>query len=60
MALLSSLAANKAATARARAALGRVGLTDRAVATDVLSHGEKRRLEIAAVLALDAQDSAAR
>ncbi len=53
VALLSSLAANKAATARARVALGRVGLTDREhVAADELSHGEKRRLEIAAVLAL--------
>jgi branched-chain amino acid transport system ATP-binding protein len=53
-ALLSSLAGNKPATARARAALGRVGLAEReSVASDVLSHGEKRRLEIAAVLALE-------
>jgi branched-chain amino acid transport system ATP-binding protein len=53
-ALLSSLSANKPATARARAALGRVGLAEReSVAADVLSHGEKRRLEIAAVLALE-------
>jgi branched-chain amino acid transport system ATP-binding protein len=54
LALLSSLSANKPATARARAALGRVGLAEReSVAADVLSHGEKRRLEIAAVLALE-------
>jgi branched-chain amino acid transport system ATP-binding protein len=53
-ALLSSLSANKPATARARTALGRVGLAEReSVASDVLSHGEKRRLEIAAVLALE-------
>jgi branched-chain amino acid transport system ATP-binding protein len=52
--LLSSMAANKAATLRAQAALGRVGLSERAeVVADVLSHGEKRRLEIAAVLALE-------
>lgn len=52
--MLSPLAANHAATAAAREALGRVGLEDRAsVPTDFLSHGEKRRLEIAAVLALD-------
>jgi branched-chain amino acid transport system ATP-binding protein len=37
----------------ANEAIWRVGLTDRAhVMTDVLSHGERRRLEIAAVLAL--------
>jgi branched-chain amino acid transport system ATP-binding protein len=37
----------------AQAAIRRVGLADRAdVVTDVLSHGERRRLEIAAVLAL--------
>jgi branched-chain amino acid transport system ATP-binding protein len=37
----------------ARAAIGRVGLSERAdVSTDALSHGERRRLEIAAVLAL--------
>ncbi len=37
----------------AEAALARVGLGDRgAVVTDALSHGERRRLEIAAVLAL--------
>jgi len=40
-------------TGVARDAIARVGLTERAsVATDVLSHGERRRLEIAAVLAL--------
>ncbi len=38
-------------TARARDALARVGLVDRADdLADVLSHGERRRLEIAAVL----------
>ena len=42
LALLSSLSANKPATARARAALGRVGLAER-----------ESRLEIAAVLALE-------
>ncbi len=53
MPLLRPLASNKDATAQARQALARVGLTERAdIATDVLSHGEKRRLEIAAVLAL--------
>jgi branched-chain amino acid transport system ATP-binding protein len=42
---------NVAATARE--VLTRVGLADRAsIVTDVLSHGERRRLEIAAVLAL--------
>jgi branched-chain amino acid transport system ATP-binding protein len=52
--MLSSLAANDAATKGAREALARVGLEDRAeILTDFLSHGEKRRLEIAAVLALD-------
>src|SRR5262249_44346574 len=52
--LLQRLANNKAATALAKQALARVGLTDRADSvTDVLSHGEKRRLEIAAVLALE-------
>ncbi len=54
MQLLWPLASNKIATAQARRALARVGLTERAdIATDVLSHGEKRRLEIAAVLALE-------
>jgi branched-chain amino acid transport system ATP-binding protein len=54
MQLLQPLASNKSATALARQALARVGLADRAdSATDVLSHGEKRRVEIAAVLALD-------
>jgi branched-chain amino acid transport system ATP-binding protein len=52
--LLSPLSSNAKASERATAALARVGLTERAdVVTDVLSHGEKRRLEIAAVLALD-------
>jgi branched-chain amino acid transport system ATP-binding protein len=38
---------------RAHAAIGTVGLSERAtVITDVLSHGERRRLEIAAVSAL--------
>jgi len=37
----------------ARHAIGRVGLSDRAdIVTDALSHGERRRLEIASVLAL--------
>jgi branched-chain amino acid transport system ATP-binding protein len=54
MQLLQPLANNKTATALAQRALARVDLTDRADSvTDVLSHGEKRRLEIAAVLALD-------
>jgi branched-chain amino acid transport system ATP-binding protein len=53
-AMLSPLASNDAATKGAFDALGRVGLEDRAmIQTDFLSHGEKRRLEIAAVLALD-------
>jgi len=52
--LLQPLANNKTATALAQRALARVDLNARAdSATDVLSHGEKRRLEIAAVLALD-------
>ncbi len=51
--LLSPLASNVRATELAAAALARVGLAGRGDAvTDVLSHGEKRRLEIAAVLAL--------
>jgi branched-chain amino acid transport system ATP-binding protein len=42
------------ATARAESALARVGLMDRRFqSTDVLSHGERRRLEIASVLALE-------
>lgn len=42
------------ATARAEAALARVGLFDRKdESTDILSHGERRRLEIASVLALE-------
>ena len=54
MQLLQPLANNKTATMLARRALARVGLNDRADSvTDVLSHGEKRRVEIAAVLALD-------
>ena len=52
--MLSPLASNAAATQGAHEALSRVGLEDRAgIQTDFLSHGEKRRLEIAAVLALD-------
>ena len=51
--LLHPLARDEAARTEAWETLGRVGLADRAgVATDVMSHGEKRRLEIAAVLAL--------
>lgn len=51
--LLSPLGSNATATQLAIAALTRVGLQDRKdIPTDVLSHGEKRRLEIAAVLAL--------
>jgi branched-chain amino acid transport system ATP-binding protein len=54
MQLLQPLANNKTASVVARRALARVGLSDRADnVTDVLSHGEKRRVEIAAVLALD-------
>ncbi|MBV8744666.1 MAG: ABC transporter ATP-binding protein [Xanthobacteraceae bacterium] len=54
MQLLQPLASNKAATSLSRRALARVDLTERADSTtDVLSHGEKRRLEIAAVLALE-------
>jgi branched-chain amino acid transport system ATP-binding protein len=54
MQLLQPLASNKTSTALAQRALARVGLNDRADSvTDVLSHGEKRRVEIAAVLALD-------
>ncbi len=54
--MLLPLASNAAATKGAQDALGRVGLEDRAaIQTDFLSHGEKRRLEIAAVLALDPQ-----
>jgi branched-chain amino acid transport system ATP-binding protein len=54
MQLLQPLANNKAATMLAQRALARVGLNERADSTtDVLSHGEKRRLEIAAVLGLD-------
>jgi branched-chain amino acid transport system ATP-binding protein len=51
--LLAPLASKQQSSQLATTALARVGLTDRAgVVTDVLSHGEKRRLEIAAVLAL--------
>ena len=51
---LATLAANGRATTIARDMLKRVGLADREqVLADALSHGEKRRLEIAAVLALD-------
>ncbi len=51
--LLSPLARHARATELARTALARVNLSERSgTATDVLSHGEKRRLEIAAVLAL--------
>ena len=51
--MLRPLAADASVTAHARESLARAGLSDRAdVVTDVLSHGEKRRLEIAAVLAL--------
>jgi branched-chain amino acid transport system ATP-binding protein len=54
MQLLQPLANNKTATMLAQRALARVGLDNRADSvTDVLSHGEKRRVEIAAVLALD-------
>lgn len=52
--MLSPLASNDAATQGAHEALARVGLSERAgITTDFMSHGEKRRLEIAAVLALD-------
>jgi branched-chain amino acid transport system ATP-binding protein len=52
--LLRPLAGDSSANAQALEILGRVGLAARVeVATDVMSHGEKRRLEIAAVLALD-------
>ena len=52
--MLQPLANNETATTWRTRALARVGLNDRADSvTDVLSHGEKRRLEIAAVLALD-------
>ena len=52
--MLKSLSSNEAATEAAYAALARGGLSPRAeVQTDFMSHGEKRRLEIAAVLALD-------
>src|SRR5262249_23649059 len=51
--LLAPLSASPSATSQARAALARVGLAERErVTADMLSHGEKRRLEIAAVLAL--------
>jgi branched-chain amino acid transport system ATP-binding protein len=51
---LKPTAAQAEITLRARAALARVGLGDREdVETNILSHGERRRLEIAAVLALD-------
>jgi branched-chain amino acid transport system ATP-binding protein len=51
--LLLPLSADKSAGAAAGAALHRVGLDGRgAIMTEALSHGEKRRLEIAAVLAL--------
>jgi branched-chain amino acid transport system ATP-binding protein len=51
---LATLAASHRATTIARDALKRVALESRENAvTDALSHGEKRRLEIAAVLALD-------
>jgi ABC-type branched-subunit amino acid transport system ATPase component len=54
--LLARATANADATAAAHAALARVGLAGRAdAATDNLSHGEKRRLEIASVLALAPQ-----
>jgi branched-chain amino acid transport system ATP-binding protein len=51
--LLMPLASKQQSSQLATTALARVGLTDRAgIVADVLSHGEKRRLEIAAVLAL--------
>jgi branched-chain amino acid transport system ATP-binding protein len=52
--LLKPIPAQADITSRARTALTRVGLGDREdVVTNTLSHGERRRLEIAAVLALD-------
>lgn len=52
--LLKPAAALAETTRRAREALARVDLSHREdVETNILSHGEKRRLEIAAVLALD-------
>jgi branched-chain amino acid transport system ATP-binding protein len=52
--MLAPLAANASVSELARSALARVGLADRAeIVADMLSHGEKRRLEIAAVLALE-------
>ena len=52
--LLRPAAASADTTSRARDALSRVGLSGREdVETNVLSHGEKRRLEIASVLALE-------
>jgi branched-chain amino acid transport system ATP-binding protein len=54
--LLLPLAADTSVTTTARAAMRQVGMENRAeIATEVLSHGEKRRLEIAAVLALAPQ-----
>jgi branched-chain amino acid transport system ATP-binding protein len=51
--LLKPMAGIPAATEQAEQALARVGLSGRAaIATNMLSHGERRRLEIAAVLAL--------
>jgi branched-chain amino acid transport system ATP-binding protein len=52
--LLTPVAAMADTTRRAREALARVGLSGREdVETNILSHGEKRRLEIAAVLSLE-------
>lgn len=52
--LLMPLSRNPQCTSDARAMLKRVGIAEREmVMTDELSHGEKRRLEIAAVLALE-------
>jgi branched-chain amino acid transport system ATP-binding protein len=54
--LLGRMAAIQAATEQADQALARVGLSGRGdIITDFLSHGERRRLEIAAVLALAPQ-----
>jgi branched-chain amino acid transport system ATP-binding protein len=51
--LLLPLSSDARATSAASVALQRVGLSGRdEIATEALSHGEKRRLEIAAVLAL--------